>query len=180
VSPGFEGERFFTHVGGKRAVTPLALVLLVIESSDVVFAVDSIPAIFAVTRDPFIVFTSNIFAILGLRALYFALAAVMGLFRYLKMSLVFILAYVGVKMMLAHHHPIPAGVSLAIIAGILVVGVGASLYASRDTAPLRSPLEGQEPPGTGGSASAPPESSPGAVESRAHEPRAEEDPRSGP
>jgi tellurite resistance protein TerC len=144
VSAGFEGERFLTHINGRRAVTPLLLVLLVIESSDVVFAVDSIPAIFAVTRDPFIVFTSNIFAILGLRALYFALAAVMGLFRYMKMSLVFVLAYVGVKMILSHHYPIPAGISLAFIAGILLVGVVASLYASRDTARLASPLDARD------------------------------------
>jgi len=141
VGADFEGQQFFTRVNGKRAVTPLFLVLLVVESSDVLFAIDSIPAIFAVTRDPFIVFTSNVFAILGLRSLYFVLAGVMDKFRYLKMSLVFLLAYVGVKMLLAHHYPIPILASLGIIGGILSVGVLASVFAGhRDRAPLVSPL----------------------------------------
>jgi tellurite resistance protein TerC len=95
-----------------------------------------------VTRDPFLVFTSNVFAILGLRSLYFALAGLMEKFRYLKMSLVFVLAYVGVKMMLSHRHPIPNLVSLAIIGGILAVGVLASVVAVSDTARLASPLAG--------------------------------------
>ena len=146
VTPGFEGPRFFARLGGRRAITPLFLVLLVVETSDVLFAVDSIPAIFAVTRDPFLVFTSNVFAILGLRSLYFALAAVLDKFRYLKMSLVFVLAYVGVKMILAHHHPIPTWVSLAVITGILLVGILASIVgAKRDTAPLASPLADELP-----------------------------------
>ncbi len=88
-------------------MTPLFLVLLLVESTDVLFAVDSVPAVLAVTRDPFLVFTSNVFAILGLRSLYFALAGAMSRFRYLKMSLVFILAFVGVKMMIVHHYTIP-------------------------------------------------------------------------
>ncbi len=142
VTPALEGSKFFTRLGKVRAVTPLFLVLLVIESTDVLFAIDSIPAIFAVTTDPFIIFTSNVFAILGLRSLYFALAAMMDKFRYLKMSLVFVLAYVGVKMMLSHTHPIPTLVSLAIIGTILLVGIAASLLATRrDTARLKSPLE---------------------------------------
>ncbi|HUW83235.1 MAG TPA: TerC/Alx family metal homeostasis membrane protein [Phycisphaerae bacterium] len=141
VSRTFEGERFFTRVDGRRAITPLFLVLLVVESTDVLFAVDSIPAIFAVTQDPFLVFTSNVFAILGLRSLYFALAALIGKFRYLKMSLVFVLAFVGVKMMLVHHHPIPTPVSLAVIGGMLSVGVLASVFgAKRDTAALAATL----------------------------------------
>jgi tellurite resistance protein TerC len=140
VSPAPDGQRFFTRVDGRRAITPLLLVLLVVESTDVLFAVDSIPAIFAVTQDPFIVFTSNVFAILGLRALYFVLAGVMDRFRYLKMSLVFLLAYVGVKMLLAHHYPIPTLVSLAIIGGILGVGVLASVLAGqRDQAAIPAP-----------------------------------------
>ncbi|MGD8453959.1 MAG: TerC family protein [Phycisphaerae bacterium] len=140
VSPTFEGQRFFTRVDGRRAITPLLLVLLVVESSDVLFAVDSIPAIFAVTHDPFLVFTSNVFAILGLRSLYFVLAGVMHKFRYLKMSLVFLLAYVGVKMLLTHHHPIPTAASLAIIAGILAVGIIASIAARRNGMdPLATP-----------------------------------------
>jgi len=131
VTAAYEGQHFFSHLDGRRAMTPLFLVLLVVESSDVLFAVDSIPAIFAVTRDPFLVFTSNVFAILGLRSLYFALAAVMGRFRYVKSSLVFVLAFVGIKMLLSHHHPIPTAFSLAVIAGILAVGVLASLFGMK-------------------------------------------------
>ena len=105
------------------------------------FAIDSIPAIFAVTTDPFIIFTSNVFAILGLRSMYFALAAMMDKFRYLKMSLVFVLAYVGVKMILSHTLPIPTLISLAIIITILFVGLMASLIAGKkDTAKLTPPL----------------------------------------
>jgi tellurite resistance protein TerC len=141
VSAELDGQKFFTRIAGKRAITPLLLVLLVVESTDVLFAVDSIPAIFAVTQDPFIVFTSNVFAILGLRSLYFVLAGVMDKFRYLKTSLVFLLAFVGVKMLLAHHYPIPTLVSLGIISGILSVGVLASILAGhRDSAALVSPL----------------------------------------
>ena len=141
VSADFEGQRFFTRVDGKRAITPLFLVLLVVESSDVLFAVDSIPAIFSVTHDPFLVFTSNVFAILGLRSLYFVLAGIMDRFRYLKMSLVFLLAYVGAKMLLANHYPIPTLASLGIIGSILSVGILASIFAGhRDSAPLVSPL----------------------------------------
>lgn len=141
VAPDYDGQRFLTHLDGRRAITPLFLALLMVETTDVLFAIDSIPAIFAITRDPFLVFTSNIFAILGLRSLYFALAAVMEKFRFLKKSLVFVLAFVGVKMILSHHHPIPTGVSLAVIVGILSVGVLASIIgAGRDTAALVSPL----------------------------------------
>ncbi len=131
VTSGFHGSRFFVLQDGRRAMTPLFLSLVVVESTDLLFAVDSIPAIFAVTREPFLVFTSNIFAILGLRSLYFTLAGLMERFRYVKLSLVFVLAYVGVKMMLSHHYPIPNVVSLAIIAGMLTVGVLASMWASR-------------------------------------------------
>jgi tellurite resistance protein TerC len=127
VSAGYEGHDFFTKIDGKRAMTPLFLVLLVVESSDVLFAVDSIPAIFAVTNDPYIVFTSNIFAILGLRSLYFALASLLEKFRYLKESLVVVLAYVGAKMIASHHFPIPAWVSLLVIVGVLALGVVASI-----------------------------------------------------
>ena len=142
ITPGYEGTHFFSTVNGQKAITPLFLVLLVIESTDVLFAVDSIPAILAVTTDPFIVFTSNVFAILGLRSLYFALAAVMDRFHYLKMSLVFLLAFVGVKMLLSNVYHIPTLVSLAIIAGILAVGIAASLlYSTRDTIPLQKPVD---------------------------------------
>ncbi|MBK8266913.1 MAG: TerC/Alx family metal homeostasis membrane protein [Planctomycetes bacterium] len=141
VTPDYEGHKFFTTLDGRRAITPLFLVLLVVESTDLLFAVDSIPAIFAVTKDPFIVFTSNVFAILGLRSLYFALAGIIDKFRYLKVSLVFVLAFVGVKMLLAHSHPIPIPFSLAVIVCTLVVGVLASILAThKDTAPYAKPI----------------------------------------
>ena len=107
------------------------LVLLVIESSDVLFAVDSIPAVFAITRDPFIVYTSNVFAILGLRSLYFALEGMVHRFRYVKTSLVVLLAFVGAKMLLSHHIEIGTVASLGVIALILACGIGASLLVSR-------------------------------------------------
>jgi len=138
----FHGHKFLVKVDGKLVATPLLLALLLVESSDLMFAVDSIPAVFAVTRDPFIIFTSNVFAILGLRSLYFVLATYMEKFRYLKHSLVFVLAYVGVKMMLSNHYHIPDGASMGIIVGILLVGVLASIRgADKDPVPLRSPLE---------------------------------------
>lgn len=141
VSSTFRGHDFFIVEDGRRGVTPLFVALVVVESSDVLFAVDSIPAIFAITADPFIVFTSNVFAILGLRSLYFAIAGMIDRFRYLKTSLVFLLAFIGVKMILSHHHPIPTVVSLSVILGILGVGTFASVFAShRDTALLASPL----------------------------------------
>jgi tellurite resistance protein TerC len=112
--------------------TPLCLALVLVEGSDIVFAVDSVPAVFAVTRDPFIAFTSNVFAMLGLRSLYFALAAALHSFRYLKVSLVFILGFVGVKMLLTEFAHIDTLVSLAVIAGMLGAGVAASLVLKPD------------------------------------------------
>ena len=106
--------------------------MVVIENTDVIFAVDSIPAIFAVTTDPFIVFTSNVFAILGLRSLYFALAAMMNKFKYLKISLVFILAYVGVKMLLSNFYHIPTLISLGIIIAAISIGITVSLITAKD------------------------------------------------
>ncbi len=144
VCPTYEEHHFFTQIEGRRACTPLFLVLLVVESTDVLFAVDSIPAIFAVTTDPFLVFTSNVFAILALRSLYFALAGVMDMFRYMKTSLVFVLAFVGVKMLLTHHYHIPTAVSLAVVGGILAVGVVASLWARRRHSALTDPLVAEE------------------------------------
>ncbi len=131
VSPNFNGENFFAALHGKKAMTPLFLALVLVESSDVLFAVDSIPAILAITSDPFLVYTSNIFAILGLRSLYFVLAGIMKKFQYLKTSLSFILVFIGVKMLLTHYYPIPTQVSLSIIAGILLVGILASLWGDR-------------------------------------------------
>ena len=103
---GYRGSHFIVREGGKWLATPLLMVLVAIEATDIVFAVDSIPAIFGVTSDPFIVFTSNIFAILGLRALYFALAAMMGRFHYLKVGLGLVLVFVGVKMVIADFYKI--------------------------------------------------------------------------
>lgn len=142
VTDQFHGHQFIVKVDGKMMATPLLLALLLVESSDIMFAVDSIPAIFAVTRDPFIIFTSNIFAILGLRSLYFVLATYMEKFRYLKHSLVFVLAYVGVKMIISNHYHIPDAASMAIIIGILLVGIFASIRgADKDPVPLRSPFK---------------------------------------
>ena len=128
ITPDYDGHNFFTTYKGKKAATPLFLVLIIIESTDLLFAIDSIPAIFAVTTDPFIVFTSNVFAILGLRSLYFALASMMDQFRYLKLSLVTVLAYVGIKMLLTHSYPIPAFISLGVIALALGAGILASIW----------------------------------------------------
>lgn len=127
----YHEEKFFVRVNGKLAMTPLFLALIIVETTDVAFAIDSIPAIFAITRDPFIVFTSNVFAILGLRSLYFALAAILDKFRYLKVSLVFLLAFVGIKMLLSHHYPIPTHISLTCIVGFLAAGILVSIIAAR-------------------------------------------------
>jgi tellurite resistance protein TerC len=140
VTTEFHGNKFFITKDGLRMATPLFLALLMVEASDVAFAIDSIPAIFAITTDPFIVFTSNVFAVLGLRSLYFVLAGLMDKFRYLKISLVFLLAYIGVKMLLVHHYPIANEVSLAVIGGILAVGILASIVVTRDPERLVSPL----------------------------------------
>ncbi len=141
VNDDLSSGRFTVREAGRRTATPLLLVLLLVESTDALFAVDSIPAVLAVTADPFLVYTSNVFAILGLRSLYFALAPLLGRLRFLRPSLVFILAFVGAKMLLVHVSPIPVGASLAVIAAILSVGVIASfLVPERDTTPLRSPL----------------------------------------
>lgn len=131
VTPDYQDGRIFTRLNGRRAVTPLFLVLAAVESTDLLFAIDSIPAIFAITTDPFIVYTSNVFAIMGLRSLYFVLAGAMNKFRYMKASLAFLLAFIGSKMLVAHHYPIPVEVSLVVIAGILSVGLAASIWASR-------------------------------------------------
>jgi tellurite resistance protein TerC len=128
VTPNFEGERFFTRLpSGAWAATPLFLALVLVEFTDLVFAVDSIPAILAITADPFIVLTSNIFAILGLRSLYFALAGLMDRFHYLAYALSFILVFVGTKMLLVDIYKVPVGLSLGVIALSLTVAVVASL-----------------------------------------------------
>jgi tellurite resistance protein TerC len=131
VTDEVDRARFFVRRSGQLYATPLLAALVMVELTDVVFAVDSIPAILAVTRDPFLVFTSNAFAILGLRSLYFAVAGLMALFRYLKYSLVLILAFVGVKMLLVSAYHVPNAVSLAIILGTIAGGIVASLWATR-------------------------------------------------
>jgi tellurite resistance protein TerC len=132
VTDQMHEDRFFVIENGKRLATPLFITLLVIETTDVAFAVDSIPAVFSVSRDPFIVLTSNIFAILGLRALYFALAAVAKYFTYLKYGLGIILSFVGVKMLLALYEiDVPTPLSLFIIFGVLVLSMGLSVVVSK-------------------------------------------------
>jgi tellurite resistance protein TerC len=126
----YHGQRFTVVKNGRRYATPLLAVLVAIEATDLIFAVDSIPAIFAVTRDPFIVYTSNIFAILGLRAMYFLLAGVMDRFRYLKPGLAAVLVFVGVKMMIVEIYKIPIAVSLGVVAAILTVSIVASLIVT--------------------------------------------------
>lgn len=131
VTESFEKDKFFIRRAGKLMATPLFLILLVVESTDLVFAVDSIPAIFAVTQDPFIVYTSNVFAILGLRALYFLLANVMDKFQYLKFGLSAVLVFIGVKMVIVDFYKIPVGVSLGVVASILTISVLASLWKAK-------------------------------------------------
>ena len=131
VTESFEKDQFFIRRAGKLMATPLFLILLVVESTDLIFAVDSIPAIFAVTRDPFIVYTSNVFAILGLRALYFLLANVMDKFQYLKFGLSAVLVFIGVKMVIVDFYKIPIGVSLGVVASILTISVLASLWKAK-------------------------------------------------
>lgn len=132
ITKGYEGAKFFLRTRGKLVATPLVIVLIVIETTDLVFALDSIPAIFAITTDPFIVYTSNVFAILGLRALYFLLAGAMGTFRYLKIGLSLVLGFVGVKMIIAAFDiKIPIALSLGVIAVILTVSIVTSLLANR-------------------------------------------------
>jgi tellurite resistance protein TerC len=127
VTPDYEGQRFFIRRHGKLWATPLFLVLVVVETTDVIFAVDSIPAIFAITLDPFIVYTSNVFAILGLRALFFLLAGVMEMFHYLRVGLSFVLCFVGAKMLIVDLYKIPIGVSLGAVGGILLLSILASM-----------------------------------------------------
>ncbi|HEX5808067.1 MAG TPA: TerC family protein [Anaerolineales bacterium] len=131
VTESYEGDKFFVRRMGKVLATPLFLVLLIVESTDLIFAVDSIPAIFAVTDDPFIVYTSNVFAILGLRSLYFLLAGVVDKFHYLKLGLSAVLVFVGLKMILTDIYKIPIGLSLIVIASILSISIVASLVRAR-------------------------------------------------
>lgn len=144
VTKSFEGGHFFIKKEGRWFATPLFAVVLVLETTDVIFAVDSIPAVLAITSDPFIVYTSNVFAILGLRSIFFALAGMMRLFHYLRYGLVVVLGFVGVKMLIADLFKIPVGISLGVIAAALALSVIASLLfrQSKDMA-----MEAQEKTG---------------------------------
>jgi len=126
VTPDYVNGKFFIRENGLCA-TPLLLVLVMVETTDVLFATDSIPAVLAITRDPFIVFTSNVFAILGLRSLYFALAGMMELFHFLHYGLAVILTFIGLKMLLSNYYPLPTHVALAVVGGVLTLSVVASL-----------------------------------------------------
>ena len=148
VSPRLEGDKFWTRIDGRAALTPLALVLLMVETTDLIFAVDSIPAIFAVTQKSFVVFTSNIFAILGLRSLYFVLANAIGCFRYLKYGLSSVLVFIGLRMVLDPHRTegsagagpaerhwfqveIPTTISLLVVLGLILFSIGASMVVGK-------------------------------------------------
>jgi tellurite resistance protein TerC len=156
VTRGYVGQRFYVReeIGGKvrTAVTPLFVVLVMVETTDLVFAVDSIPAIFAITTDPFLVFTSNVFAILGLRSMYFLLARVIDRFHFLKLGLAVVLTFVGLKMLISHYYDIPIGLSLGVVGLVLAASVIASLMFPKE-AEAHSPMErrpdrdGPQPPG---------------------------------
>jgi tellurite resistance protein TerC len=139
VAQTFDGSKFFTRLDGRLALTTLALVLLLVETTDLIFAVDSVPAVFSVTQSAFIVFTSNVFAVLGLRSMYFLLAGALGSFRYLKIGLSVVLVFIGTKMLLdPHGHTpqrfqmeIPTSISLLVVAAILLVSIVLSVTAAR-------------------------------------------------
>jgi tellurite resistance protein TerC len=131
VTEGYEDGKFIVKRAGRYFATPLLIVLLMVETTDVIFAVDSIPAILAITLDPFIVYTSNVFAILGLRALYFALAGMMRLFHFLRYGLSATLLFVGIKMLLADIYKIPIGIALGAVAVILLISIMASILNPR-------------------------------------------------
>ena len=131
TTENYEEDKFFIKRFGKYVATPLLIVVIVIETTDLVFAMDSIPAAFSITTDKFIVYTANIFAILGLRSLYFALAGIMPLFHYLKYGLVVVLTFVGIKMLLAQYYEIPTGVALGVVVVVLITAVIASVIRNR-------------------------------------------------
>jgi len=130
VTEKYRGSRFFVREGGRLFATPLFVVLVIVEITDVTLAMDSIPAVFGITRDPFIVYTSNVFALLGLRAMYFLLAGILGRLRYLTMGLAFVLVFIGVKMIVEPWVHIPVEASLAVVAAVLLVALCASLLVA--------------------------------------------------
>ena len=127
MSEKLDGQKFFTLENGKKVATPLLAALLIVEFTDVIFAVDSIPAILAITKDPFIVYTSNIFAILGLRSLYFALAGILKYFRYLHYGLSVVLVFVGTKMLISELYKVPILASLGVIATVILISIVLSI-----------------------------------------------------
>jgi tellurite resistance protein TerC len=147
VTSSYEEDRFFVKRAGRFVATPLFIVVLVVETTDLVFALDSIPAALAISLDPFIVYTANIFAILGLRSLYFALAGVMRLFHYLRYGLVVVLIFVGVKMLIADFYKIPTEIALGAVVGVLLISVIASIIWPRNEkiipVPSQLPDEGE-------------------------------------
>jgi tellurite resistance protein TerC len=134
VTDRYEGGKFFVRRDAKTYATPLFIVLLVVELTDVAFATDSIPAILAITKNAFIVYTSNVFAIMGLRSLFFALAGLMDVFHHLHYGLSALLVFIGVKMLISEHYPIPIHVALGVVAGILIASVAASLIFPKKNA----------------------------------------------
>ena len=145
VSDTYHGARFTVLRDGRRLLTPLALVLITMEVTDILFAVDSIPAIFGITRDPFIVYTSNVCAILGLRSLYFLLAGVVYKFVYLKPALAIILSFIGAKMLLADVYHIPTAVSLGVVGLVLLAAIGLSLLVNRQHPVMEEPVPKTDP-----------------------------------
>ncbi|WP_054812582.1 TerC family protein [Nocardia arizonensis] len=155
MTDGYRGQRFWVKEHGRRLATPLLAVLVLVETTDIVFAVDSIPAIFAVTNEPFLVFTSNAFAILGLRAMYFMLADLMHRFVYLKLGLAIVLVWVGIKMLLLEIYKIPTTLSLAVVITILAVAVTASWTRTRTTPSTTGDPDQTEPERQTGQVDAP-------------------------
>ncbi|HLE25059.1 MAG TPA: TerC family protein [Thermodesulfobacteriota bacterium] len=143
ITSDYEGDKFLVKHEGRYFATPLFITLLIVETTDVIFAIDSIPAILAITLDPFIVYTSNIFAILGLRSLYFALAGIMQLFHYLHYGLSAILVFVGAKMLLAYIYKIPVDIALGVVAGFLLISVIASIIRPREAESILTPADSQ-------------------------------------
>ena len=138
VSENYDGNRFFVRRVGRMVATPLFVVLIAIESTDVVFAIDSVPAALSITLDPFVVYTSNVFAILGLRSLYFAIAGIMPMFVYLHYGLSAILVFTGAKMLVSHVFRVPIGAALGVVGGILLLSVAASMIRNRlASSPIR-------------------------------------------
>ena len=146
TTPELHGQKMFVHIDSKRLATPLFAVLLLVEATDVLFAVDSVPAVLAVSKEQFIVFTSNAFAIMGLRALYFMLADMRARFSYLQQGLAIILAFVGIKMIISRWYHIPTPVSLLVIVLVLVVSVSFSLQRTRGLERIASMYEDPPPP----------------------------------